>query len=103
MNLFRRCPCPEDATCEHPWWYKFKHKGLTYSKSTKHTNRRLAERVAIRKRNVVIGERAGLQMEEAPPQPLFSVARERYIDDWAKGDHPATAESKDDPVLRQFE
>jgi integrase len=103
MRLYKRCDCPETG-CSHSLWYGFKHKGKPYRGSTFTANRKLALRIATRARNKVVGERAGLEMDDeaAPLQPLLSEARVQYIN-WAKGDHPATAESEDLRVLTVFQ
>jgi len=99
MQLKRRCDCA--VPCDHPWWYKFKHNGQEYRASTKTANKKLAERIATRVRNNVIGERAGLKMEPDAPQPLFSAARKEHLE-WARGAYPASAD-KTAYVLVEFE
>jgi len=105
MNLYKRCKEPCEG-CQHPLWYRFKHKKRTYRGSTHTTNRKLAGRIATRERNIVVGERAGLEMvdeetKEDEPLPFFSAVRPEYVV-WAEGDHPATA-SDDAWRLQEFQ
>jgi integrase len=96
MNLFKRCPCPPDAKCSHPWWFEFRHDGRRYRSSTQHTNKTKAERVAQKRYEDAVDGRFEVKIKAA--SPTFTEFLPDYLE-WAKNDHPATAERKDTRVL----
>jgi integrase len=77
------------------WWMKFKYRGGTIRESTEQTNRRKAEQVEIKRHAAIIDKGVGLVTRQAP---RLSVHIKAYLE-WAAGDHPATAATKDAKVL----
>ena len=94
MNLFKRCGCRE--SCDHPWWYRFRFQGREHKRSTKTTNRTLAQRIAA-KRQVEILE--GRERLRGPKAPCLSAHIESYVAWTAK--HNRTS-NKDPGVLAGF-
>lgn len=98
MMLYRRCTCPLDGDCAHPWHYKFQHEGRRYRGSTRMTSQHKAELVAGKKRTAAVDGTAGLTPKTAPRLSVHTAAYQR----WADSDHPATAETKDAVVLARL-
>jgi integrase len=86
MSLYRRGPI---------WWFKFKYRGGIIRESTAQTNVRKAEAVELRRHAEILDKGVGLARRHAP---RLSVHIARYLE-WAAGDHPATAATKDAKVL----
>lgn len=55
--LYKRCGCPDETKCRHPFWYQFKLHHHSYRRSTKTANRQLAERAEERRRVAVLDNR----------------------------------------------
>lgn len=97
MSLYHRCACPNnrEQDCEHPWSFKFKFDGRVVQKTTKHTSRQKAAIVEIKAHAKLLDEGTGVARSKAP-------RLKQHIDDYlvfAKADHPATAEEKDERIL----
>src|SRR4030095_5154369 len=97
MSLYRRCACARRglSDCQHPWWMKFKYRGMTVRESTEHSNRRKAEVVEAKRHGEVLDKGTGLAIRTAPRLTSHLTA---YLE-WARGDHPATADTKDARIL----
>jgi hypothetical protein len=59
MTLYKRCDCRRPATCDHPWWYKFKFSKRQYRASTRTANRSLAGKISHVVRDAVVANRVG--------------------------------------------
>jgi len=86
MSLYRR---------GQTWWFKFKYHGGTFRESTGQTNQRKAAAVELKRHAEILDKGVGLVTRAAP---RLSVHIARYLE-WAAGDHPATAATKDAKVL----
>jgi len=96
MNLTKRCACPGGA-CSHPFWFRFQHEGRTFRGTTKTANRVRAGRIANKKQIEILEGRA---VKASAVRLAVHVAD--YLE-WARKDHPATADLKDARVLREFQ
>jgi hypothetical protein len=56
--LYKRCSCT--GTCPHHYWYRFKFKGRLYRGSTHTTSRQLADRIAVKSRDVIVALHYGV-------------------------------------------
>jgi integrase len=92
VSLYHRCDCPNnlEADCAHAWHYKFESDGRRIQKSTKQTSKAKAAQVELKAHARMLDEGAGLVRRVAP---RLSVHLAAYLD-WARDDHPATADQK---------
>ena len=99
--LFKRCPCPraiQDADgCTHPLWIRFDADGKTIRFSTKTANRKIAEKIEVKRRAAIIEEREGLEKRK-------TVLLAKHVADYktfVKAAN-ATGESRSWPVVERF-
>jgi integrase len=97
MKLFKRCSCPADVRCEHPYWYRFwlhrrEHRGSTHT-----ANRELANRVAVKRQNDTLEQRERLRKLK----PIKLSEHIKTYADWAEKTNRSSIR-KDRRVLNHF-
>lgn len=97
MHVYRR------NTHSPIYHYKFEHRGVVVRKSTRTSNRKAAERIALAEYNKHVQRASGVALDEDVDRPAvtLSTLAERYLD-WARADHPATADSVDARTVEWF-
>jgi integrase len=91
MNVKKRCSCEE--ACDHPYHFKFKHKGREIRETTHTANYRLACRIAERRHKTIVGRAAGVGAAVDIERVRLSELHAKY-DEWVEGSHRAAARSK---------
>lgn len=55
--LYKRCDCEAPEKCKHTWIYRFELNGVQYRKSTKTSNRNLADKLETKRRAAILENR----------------------------------------------
>lgn len=95
--LFKRCACPDETKCDHPYSYVFELYGTRYKAATKTANKQIAGRIAQKHRVSVLEHRHGIA-------PLPTTKLSALITDYTasvKTEHKTS--NKDVRVLKQFQ
>lgn len=77
MPLYKRCACPDQLRCNHPWWYRFMLNGVNFRASTGETSKRLATNVEAAAREAAEAQNL------APKKSTFAAFAALYLKDHA--------------------
>ena len=81
LTLYKRCQCATRPKCDHPWWFKFMHRGTLHQQSTRLSNGKAALRQAHHRRTELINTAEGLPVAtEAVGRVTLQTLATRYVE-----------------------